>query len=403
MPDGSNDTWLYDTSDNHLISNTFGEINPHSDITTDSEIVPNIENGDIVKKIAIIESLEIILGTNCNFTCKICPQTAKKELFHSSSPKDVDRFIELLTIAKEQGLSPKHIRYWGGEPLVYWKTLKHLIPKIHGLFGKNVVVSLTSNGSLLTREMVDLFTEYGIHLNISHDGGDIGNRDWDVLNNEKTKEVIEYAQDKMGNNFAFMTTLMKGTSNLYNKFDYFDKKTPKQFKISVVEYRYNEMNKGVSERFSSDDKTDVTKGVYNALTCEEIKNRLTHISTRYFANRLITRSSIDQAIYDNCNQSTVLTVDLSGNVFSCKIRTQNIGNLTNLQDYISHDNIGWKNRKNCPTCPLIHVCGGGCVRQSEWEHEFTCEDSFYPISLGIFKATFKELFNVDIVGITPHE
>ena len=97
---------------------------------------PKIERGEMpeqvpfskfspLKKSRTITTIKIQLGLSCNYTCDYCSQRFV-ERPPETSKKDIESFmqkLDVLDITEERGL---RVEFWGGEPLIYWKTLKPL-------------------------------------------------------------------------------------------------------------------------------------------------------------------------------------------------------------------------------------------------------------------------------------
>ena len=101
---------------------------------------------------------------------------------------DVDAFLSNLGVWLEG--APERIELWGGEPFVYWAKLKRLIPALAERFPEAQFLIIT-NGSLLTREKLDLITEYDIDIGLSHDGPGQGQRGPDPLEDPEQRRWIE--------------------------------------------------------------------------------------------------------------------------------------------------------------------------------------------------------------------
>lgn len=399
MPDLSEDIWTYNNYDNEIISQRFGEINSKV-LRKLIPIKPYNEDTPIYRKINDIEIFQINLGDKCNFHCKYCPQ--KESNLYSASPSDVIPFIEKLKVLKEKGFSPRHIRYWGGEPLVYWKTLAKLIPLVYELFG-DIHYSLTTNGSLLTEEIIDFFKQYKVTINISHDGKcqyATEYKDKDILTNKTVVEAIKHSLKDGKKDTFFMNVMTKENPNINNTLNYFRELfDSSNIRIAPVCYKWNKNNKDISIDFTKEEKEEIAKGAYQAMT--ENAEYIEHTKNyNRFLLRVIHRESVD-SVKQYCDMvDKGLITDLAGNTYSCVIRLSKIGTLETFESCPSYGNIHWSNRKKCKDCLLLQLCGGHCVRQKNgWEFEKSCENSYYPFHLGLFKAAFKQLFNVDIIEI----
>ena len=101
-----------------------------------------------------LRNVYIKLGSACNLHCKYCHAEESSFQFNS----------EILPILKKYGV--KHIVFGGGEPLLYWDTIRKIIE----YFGHDVQYKMVSNGTLFTEDIVDFCNEYRVKVSISLDG-----------------------------------------------------------------------------------------------------------------------------------------------------------------------------------------------------------------------------------------
>ena len=99
-----------------------------------------------MKKINII-NMHIL--NRCNYQCKFCFAKYEKEQMTLENAKScVDNIVEFF---KTNSIEKGRINLAGGEPLLY----KYIYDLIDYIYKKNVKVSLITNGSLLTKEVID--------------------------------------------------------------------------------------------------------------------------------------------------------------------------------------------------------------------------------------------------------
>jgi len=96
--------------------------------------------------------LNVFIGYGCNLKCGYCLQAPARDREGTPSYKNKSKeFVKkILPIIKLHNV--KSISYWGGEPLLYWRT----ISEIHEELIKEVKfedVKIVSNGTLLTPEI----------------------------------------------------------------------------------------------------------------------------------------------------------------------------------------------------------------------------------------------------------
>jgi len=156
-----------------------------------------------------ISNLTFIVTDDCNFNCAYCMQKKeKKTISNACIEKAVDFFYPLF---KTDG--QVHCGFYGGEPLLAYDRVKHaaqLVQEKNKTGHKNIEFSLTTNGSLLTDEMLDFCNQNQFALMLSFDGlvQDIG-RKKDTL--EKMVRVVKQVRDYPEINFDINSVFMPQT------------------------------------------------------------------------------------------------------------------------------------------------------------------------------------------------
>lgn len=125
-----------------------------------------------------VEYFMISISEVCNLRCTYCCYSGiyANRRIHSSnamSNKDIDDvygFIDSITLKR-----PITIALYGGEPLTYYSVVQYAIVRGLELWGDDVRFSLSTNGALLTEEILEWLIEHNIKLCISIDGPKIIN------------------------------------------------------------------------------------------------------------------------------------------------------------------------------------------------------------------------------------
>lgn len=111
--------------------------------------------------------LAFIVTDDCNFNCSYCPQRKEKiYMNHSTIEKSITFFSPFL---KDDAC----IVFYGGEPLLAFDTIKYavsLLQKKDVKEKKSLKFSMTTNGSLITDEMLQFFDNHRFNLMLSFDG-----------------------------------------------------------------------------------------------------------------------------------------------------------------------------------------------------------------------------------------
>lgn len=123
-----------------------------------------------------VGSITLQLTQNCNFRCKYCPYTEKPNSRHRThSAKKMSQKIALAAVDflwDHSTDSPRvNISFYGGEPLLEFPLIKHVIYYSEARFlGKELFFNITTNGTLLTPEIILFFQKHNVSLMISLDG-----------------------------------------------------------------------------------------------------------------------------------------------------------------------------------------------------------------------------------------
>jgi uncharacterized protein len=121
-----------------------------------------------------------------------------------------------------------------------------------------------------------------------------------------------------------------------------------------------------------------------------VRNVLGHADAKYLGQKC------------GMDDEHVLAVDLKGNVMTC----QNVSSLEtskngeshhggNLDDY---DNVElksvthWSNRKECPSCPVLHICKGACMFLDKKFWDISCANA-YSDNVAMFALAIEKITN----------
>jgi uncharacterized protein len=365
-----------------------------------------------LKKAKLISTLKIQMGLSCNYSCDYCSQKFV-ERQPETSKKDIDAFMEKLEslhFDEDVGL---RIEFWGGEPLVYWKTLKPLAEAIAEKFDSwktKPRFSIITNGSILTDEIIDWLMMMDFSVAISHDGPGQFVRGPDPFDDPEKKETIlgfYRMMTRLGKSFSFNSMLNSKNQSRKEIYDWFVNLTgDENVKLgegSLVD-AYDEegisnslitkkehfefRKKAFGELYGTGGKIGFVAqlGKIDSL----ISSILNHTEAKYLGQKC------------GMDDEHTIAVDLRGNVMTC----QNVSSLEiskngeshhggNLSDYsnvelksVTH----WSNRKECPECPVLHICKGACMFLDEKFWDISCANA-YSDNVALFASAFTLITN----------
>jgi len=407
--DGDKQTFFYDNMANVLKDSAgnvfeFPEEQRHNHATTPYK---SFDKNHPLKKSKLINHLKIQMGLSCNYSCDYCSQKFV-ERQPETSKKDIDDFmakLENLRFDEDVGL---WVEFWGGEPLVYWKTLKPLAEAIAEKFDSwktKPTFSIITNGSILTDEIIDWLMMMDFAVAISHDGPGQFVRGPDPFDDPEQKERIlgfYRMMTRLGKQFSFNAMLNSKNQSRKEIYDWFVNLTGDENVIigegSLVD-AYDEegisnslltkkehfefRQRAFGELYASGGNLNFTStlGKINSF----INDVLSHNESKYLGQKC------------GMDDEHVIAVDLRGNVMTC----QNVSSLEiskngephhggNLDDYsnvelksVTH----WSNRKECPECPVLHICKGACMFLDEKFWDISCANA-YSDNVASFAAAF---------------
>lgn len=114
-----------------------------------------------------ISRLVLMISEDCNFSCSYCyHQREKKEMSRDTAEKALDFFLPRMP-------KSKNLYFLGGEPLLNFDLVRHAvgyIEKKRSRRHKNIGLNISTNGSLITSEILDFFNHHRFTVELSFDG-----------------------------------------------------------------------------------------------------------------------------------------------------------------------------------------------------------------------------------------
>lgn len=403
LNNGQQEHWIFDTARCKVYDNSGKELLTQFPAMDTPHTIPFTRDHNPNKKGQENNLLEISLGFNCNFKCEYCSQNLLKNKAYSSKPSDVAPFLAKLDAS---GLRPTKIQLWGGEPFVYWKTMEVLIPGLRQRFPE-ASISVTTNGSLITKEKIDFLMQYGIDIFLSHDGPVNDFRYKDVLKDPTIVEAFRHLIEKYGlEHFQIGTTLGKGNTDVIKVAHFFEQIFHTGYKLSIGVHNVvrchdsKDINQVLACTLSDLDLQTYTNSIFTALNsphvnyygCSSLEFRL-----QYAIECLIIKEPIE-SVTAECRMpfSDGLLTDMQGNILTCHNHATQEYTCGKLDDLSSVHAIGynfWANKKRCVNCPVIHFCKGGCPSADDKANELACPN-LKALYMGILKALFARMFGI---------
>jgi uncharacterized protein len=348
-----------------------------------------------LKKSTKISTLKIQLGLSCNYSCDYCSQKFV-ERPPETSKKDIEDFmakLEVLEFSEERGLS---IEFWGGEPLVYWKTLKPLAEALMDKFShwkKKPRLGVITNGSLLNKEICAWLYYMGFNVGISHDGPNQSVRGPDPFDDPAKKKIILefYNVMRPQNRISFNSMMHKRNISRKAIYEWFaeftgDPTVPigegslvdaydedgSNNSLDTLEEHFEYRKTSFNDIYSTDGKINFSSTL--SKIDDFTKGVLSHRESKYVGQKC------------GMDNDHIIAVDLKGNIVTC----QNVsimetskngeshlgGNLTDYENVELKSVSHWLNRDNCSNCPVLHICKGSCMYLEGKYWDITCNNAY---------------------------
>ena len=303
-----------------------------------------------------VTKIFLILGDACNMNCKYCKAhlaASKTEVINNHiSPKAL-AFLE--KTIKE---TPTLVNFYGGEPLLYFDTIKQIIDTLQ-IPDKDVIWSTMTNGRSITPEMVEYFNDKKVTVNFSWDGAKTSFlRGFDVFADEQLRKNILNINDLWIN--STLTSLNYPLEILeshkrplmeYQKIHghpygvHIGLATPAKANDPLYIYDYERIYREMS---------DV---LYQFVFCGGIShNPLEMTAADCIARTLLfTLQKKARKVSDVC-----LDMDINGNFFMCPFSRKTVDTVDTFADYMEKALVLKEARKCKENCPIASFCDGGC-------------------------------------------
>lgn len=352
--------------------------------------------------------LKVQLGLSCNYSCDYCSQRFVPRADETSA-KHVDGFLE--RVVQNVDLAKlKRVEFWGGEPFVYWKTLKPLAERMRELLPA-VEFLIITNGSLLDLGKNEWIDRMGFVVGISHDGPGQPVRGPDPLEDADTRAAILdlYRRLRPHGRISFNAMMNRSNMSRAAVAAYFraftgDPDVPIGEGSFVDPYDEG----GLDNSLSSDDEALRFQG----LALREIRDGsaanfgIVHSRIAEIINAIANRRPAS-ALRQKCgmDREDRLAVDLHGRVLTCQNvsaaalapngRSHHIGDITDIAGVQLDTSTHFAHRDECRKCLLLQQCKGTCMFLEGHLFDASCDNS-YADHLPFFVAAFEY-----ITGFTP--
>lgn len=320
-----------------------------------------------------ISTVFLMMGNACNFNCKYCLQ---HPLVHKPLKSEVSQdLIDFLINMTNKNRYPVHLQFYGGEPLLYFPTMKEIVERL-GEEKSKFSYSTITNGSLLDDEKVKWLNENGFSVGLS----------WDGRNTEETRRRNVLNDPVIREHFMSL-------DNAHISAVVSSKAYPKDLCEDCWEIckEYNERHENwMSVNFDElmdtgincSDLLDIDyERVFNdsVWMCREYAKKLDNKDHNPVAGMRVEsmingmKNGVKCGLnFTKCacsNGYRVINVDMQGNLYHCHNGTDKYGTVHGgfweLNDAVMKWDTTQRNNARCSQCAVQSICQNGCPLISE--------------------------------------
>lgn len=350
--------------------------------------------------------LKIQLGLTCNYSCSYCSQSSQIPFTTATRTSDVHDFVADL----DSWLlgAPQRIEFWGGEPLLHFAKLRHLVPELDRRY-PDAEFSMVTNGTLLTPEIIGFIEEHDVLLTMSHDGPGQPLRGKDPFDDPTCFALIQqlWRERKLRHRMSFSAVLTQDNSDPAAIRRWFaDKLNDPDVVVSFegvvavhdadsregsgywTDAQYGRMREAVASSFDTGD----------ALRIPALLDK-----ARDFVNS-VTQSRPSSALGQKCSmdRDDHLAVDLKGNVLTCQNTgakgEHGTGSVRDIAGVRLSTSTHWAHRDSCNHCPVLQLCQGSCMYLYGDDFAKSCENEYH-FNLGILDGILRRACKLKLVSI----
>ena len=350
--------------------------------------------------------LKISLGLSCNYSCEYCSQRFVARNIETN-PDDINWF--LASLDSWVLTPPDAIEFWGGEPLVYIKTLRPLADALRQKFPA-ARFSVITNGSLLNPETNQWLEDLGFTVSISHDGPGQHVRGPDPLEDQQVRTAILDLYERLApkERFSFNAMLNRDNQSRAEIQSFFVNLTGDP-NVLIGEGGFVDAYDagGINQSLREDEFHSFRRQAFHDIRHGKA-SRIASVRDRVmsFVNSLRfmrPASSLGQKC--GMDRPDSIAVDLKGNVLTCQNvsaaalapngESHRIGHTSQLDQVALKTATHWSHRSECPKCPVLQICKGSCMFLEGPLWEASCNNA-YSDALPIFASGIEFL-----TGLVP--
>lgn len=315
----------------------------------------------------------------CNFRCVYCFRHLEDEV-KTISYDNLNEIIDyIIDYCKDNNIKDFCIQPWGGEPLIAFDRIRHMVKRFRTA-GLTPLVSIETNGSLITEALAAECQDLHVRLGVSIDGHEIvQNMHRPLVSGkpsfDKMMKGVEVLKRQVGNGgFGVVSVLTaKSLPYLEKIIEFLAKEIGVRcFKLNLI--KDNPVMKEAGLCLSEQQVADAqVRLIHKLLELNQHGYSITELNVQEKLMNLLVRGKSNICTSRGCmGGRKMIAFDQEGKIFPCDItdyKDEAIGDVherPNLIELVkeslhSRDFYNKKHSEDCDTCPYYFFCKGGCT------------------------------------------
>ena len=353
----------------------------------------------------LVRALQLVTINSCNYKCKYCFMNMQEEersgprAIGSAEPMSTEvaetSMRQMIDLLRRNGNEYLYVEFFGGEPLMNWPVIRHVLETFgNGAEGDvKIQYSITTNGSLITPEIAELFKVNNVTVTVSVDIPTkvIGLPIYMAKSGDKIRGPLTILRD-CGNTVTFNSVISGETIRNIDGRRLVD--FAKEFGVGVV---------GLI--------LDLDLAFYRDAENREMALRILLDTHRYgqqvgvrvvgYWHQIFSQIIGEQPInlrsgFKTCPATGVkVSVEPDGTMFTCKCTSDGLGNISDIEQvlstsaYADYAMRAYRHAPGCEGCEIEGFCSGVCM--GSYENEFQRKDMIETGACDIFRRITRDL------------
>jgi uncharacterized protein len=324
-----------------------------------------------------VTDVSIDMSGSCNLGCVYCFENDIKSRIGPMTDETAMQSVAF-AFKKSSGAPIVTLHFGSGEPLIRFDLLKKIVGEAKRLAfdsGQYVSFELTTNGSLVTKEIAEFFRDEPFNIRVSCDGPPkhqnrfrplLGGQDSYPAVARGLRLFIEYLPDRLTVN-----SVLSGSTRLIELWEWANRFGFRHYHVIKVG-AFTERDLNLQEKEINEFRNDlraITDDMFSLLEAGRIPIDYQPIT------KIIRRLMIPQPVTRFCGvASTYLGVASNGKVYPCfrhlGVEEYDLGDVqggVNDQkriQFLRQEAANVDDRPICQDCWARYLCGGGCYADS---------------------------------------